>query len=129
MSRALELRTELETLLAEALGRYLLPDGSEEAACWVGPQPVPEAYEVVPGSGVEAIINPPQLCYTHVSGKVVETEKWRIFLFQHNRAETLQSAIALICHHWRCEKPVQRDQMEIEGGIEPEQARIDIIFE
>ena len=96
----LQLRQTLETLLADILGTYTLPNGTEIAAVYVdGRYGVPKSWEV---TGLEVGIKQyPARASRPLMGMVEMRKSWEVTLSQYSPAsEVMDDAVDRILRHF-----------------------------
>ena len=96
----LELRETIDTLLADLVGQYTLPNGTKTPAIYVdGKYGVPKSWKV---KGLEVTMRQyPNRSYRPLMGTVQITKRWEVFLSQYSpSAETLETALDRIVRHF-----------------------------
>lgn len=117
----------LSLVLINELGEYDC-GGTLIPAIWSIPPDVPQAYKIVPGSGVEALINrEPLILATNIMGRLGQELKFTLTLRQWDIYKSIVPAVqnvmaskAFIIH----DTPSIRNYAEINGEVFYSQARI-----
>jgi hypothetical protein len=114
-------------VLADDLGLYQIGD-QQIPAVWVTPPELPQSYQIVPGSGVEAIFNAePDMTASKLMGSMAQEYKFCILLRQWDTTKTIVPAAqkVLSCKHFVIhDAPMVRPQEQIMGEIFFAQAKI-----
>ena len=132
----LNIKTVLSTILAPYLGQYILPNLQIVPSIAIHQlgNTSTIVYKLVPGSGVECIIEPESdSIYKHAKFNAINLiRRFRIILDQHDATQTLADSLEAIYSHPAIspmEQPVFRPRMQLpnQQGETPARAMIYVV--
>lgn len=114
-------------VLAADLGSYQIAD-QQIPAVWVSPPELPQSYQMVPGSGIEAVFNSePDMSASQLLGSMSQEYKFCVLLRQWDTSKRISPAVQKVmsCKHFVIhDAPIIRQQEQVGGEIFYAQAKI-----